>query len=67
MAVRMGTLSLIFALNLALAASCRSGILVQSGTTTGGYTITLTGELTSNTTVLRYVTIALAVTASNPA
>ena len=67
MAVRMGTLSLIFALNLALAASCRSGTLVQSGTTTGGYTITLTGELTSNTTVLRYVTIALAVTAANPA
>ena len=62
----MGALSLIFALNLALATSCRSGTIVQSGTTTGGYTIELTGELTSNTTVLRYVTIALAVTAANP-
>ncbi|MGO8816296.1 MAG: SBBP repeat-containing protein [Terriglobia bacterium] len=66
LAARMGALSLIFALNLALATSCRSGTIVQSGTTTGGYTIELTGELTSNTTVLRYVTIALAVTAANP-
>jgi hypothetical protein len=39
---------------------------VQSGTTTGGYTVTLSGTLTSDTAVIRYVTLALAVTGSNP-
>src|SRR5208283_6224227 len=64
LAVRLATISLILALNLALVA-CRSSTLVQSGTTTGGYTITISGTLTSNTVVIRYVTLSLAVTSSN--
>jgi hypothetical protein len=65
MVVRLATLSMILALNLALVA-CRSDTLVQSGTVTGGYTITISGTLISNTVVVRYTTVALAVTATNP-
>jgi hypothetical protein len=63
--VRLATLSLILALNLALV-TCRPSTLVISGTTTGGYTITIQGELVSNTAVLRTTTLALSVTQSPP-
>jgi hypothetical protein len=63
--VRLATLSLILALNLALAA-CRPNILVQSGTTTGNYVITITGTLTSNTAVIRNTYLNLSVTSSPP-
>jgi hypothetical protein len=65
MTVRLATISLILALNLALV-GCRSSVLLISGTTTGGYVITLAGSLTSNTSVIRTVVIDLAVTSSNP-
>jgi hypothetical protein len=65
MAVRLATLSLILTLNLAFVA-CRASTLVISGTTTGGYVITFSGTLTSNTAVVRTVVVDLAVTASNP-
>ena len=61
--VRLATLSLILALNLALAA-CRPSTLAISGTTTGNYTITISGTLVSNTAVVRYTTLNLSVTAS---
>jgi len=40
--------------------ACRS--ISSSGTTTGNYTITVTGTLGSNTTVLRSTTFNLSVT-----
>jgi hypothetical protein len=61
--VRLATLSLILALNLALVA-CRAPTLAISGTTTGGYTIQVNGTLVSDTAVIRYTTISLEVTAS---
>jgi hypothetical protein len=64
-AVRLATISLIMVLNLAFVA-CRSSTLVISGTTTGGYVITLSGTLVSNTAVVRTVVVDLAVTSSNP-
>ena len=64
MGVRLATLSLILALNLAMVA-CRSSTLVISGTTTGNYTITIQGTLEANTTVVRYTTLNLSVTKSN--
>jgi hypothetical protein len=63
--VRLATLSLILALNLAMVA-CRSSVLVISGTTIGNYTITISGTLVNNTSVQRVATMALAVTSSNP-
>ncbi len=63
--VRLVTLSMILALNLALVA-CRGSTLVQSGSTPGNYTVTLYGQLLSNTTVVRYTTLAVAVTSTNP-
>jgi hypothetical protein len=63
--VRLATLSLILALNLALAA-CRPNTLIVSGTTTGGYTVTISGTLVSNTNVVRTTTLALDVTSSPP-
>jgi len=62
--LRMATLSLILALNLVLAASCRANTLVITGTTTGNYTIQIQGTLTSNTSVVHYCQMALSVTAS---
>jgi hypothetical protein len=59
--VRLATLSLIMALNLAMAA-CRANTLVITGTTAGSYVVTVEGTLASNTSVNRYVTLALAVT-----
>jgi hypothetical protein len=59
--VRLATLSLILTLNLALG-SCRPSTLVSSGTTTGQYSITVTGTLVSNTAVVRTAVINLAVT-----
>ena len=63
--VRLAVLSLILALNLALAA-CRPSTLVISGTTTGNYVITVQGTLLSNTAVERYTTMNLSVTSSQP-
>jgi len=63
--VRLATLNLILALNLALAA-CRPSTLVISGTTTGNYTITVSGTLASNNSVVRYTTLNLSVTSSVP-
>jgi hypothetical protein len=63
--VRLATLCLILVLDLALVA-CRSSTLLQSGTTTGNYTITISGTLHSNTTVVRTTTLNLAVTSSAP-
>ena len=63
--VRLAALSLILALNLALAA-CRPSTLAITGTTTGGYTITISGTLVSNTAVVRTTTLALDVTSSPP-
>jgi len=63
--VRLATLSLILAFNLALAA-CRAPTLVTAGSPTGGYTVTVSGTLVSNTAVVRYTTLALAVTQSAP-
>ncbi len=63
--VRLATLSLILALNLALVA-CRPSTLAVSGTTTGGYTITISGTLISNTAVIQTTTLALDVTSSPP-
>jgi hypothetical protein len=66
MGVRLAALSLILALNLALA-GCRASTLVISGTTTGNYVITIQGTLLSNTAVVRYTTFNLSVTSSQPA
>jgi hypothetical protein len=63
--LRLATLSLILALNLAMVA-CRSSLLIISGSTPGNYTITISGTLASNTAVQRFVTTALAVTSTNP-
>jgi hypothetical protein len=59
--VRLATISLILTLNLALG-SCRPATIVSSGTTTGSYTITITGTLVSNTAVVRTAVINLSVT-----
>ncbi|HXW16502.1 MAG TPA: SBBP repeat-containing protein, partial [Terriglobia bacterium] len=59
--VRLTMLSLIMALNLAMAA-CRANTLVITGTVAGSYVVTVEGTLASNTSVNRYVTLALAVT-----
>jgi hypothetical protein len=59
--VRLATISLILTLNLALG-SCRPSTIISSGTTTGDYTITITGTLVSNTAVVRTTVINLAVT-----
>jgi hypothetical protein len=45
----------------ALAGSCRN-VGVAGGTTTGNYTITISGTLNSNTTVVRSTTVNLSVT-----
>jgi hypothetical protein len=63
LALRLAALSAILVLNLGLAA-CRPSTLVSSGTTSGNYTITISGTLVSETSVVRYTTINLAVTAS---
>ena len=60
--VRLATLSVILALDLALAIGCRSPTLVITGTTTGNYTITISGTMVSNTNVVRYTTVQLDVT-----
>jgi len=64
--VRLATLSLIMALDLALAVACRAPTLAISGTTTGSYTVQLSGTLMSNTNVVRYTTVALGVTQTAP-
>jgi hypothetical protein len=63
--VRLATLSLILAFNLALAA-CRPSTLTTSGTTTGNYVITLSGTLNSNTSVVRFASTNLSVTSAVP-
>ncbi len=63
--IRVAALSLILALDLALVA-CRAPTLTISGTTTGGYVVTIQGELASNTTVNRYATTNLSVTETPP-
>jgi len=63
--IRVAALSLILALDLALVA-CRAPTLTISGTTTGGYVVTIQGELASNTTVNRYATMDLSVTQTAP-
>jgi hypothetical protein len=63
--IRVAALSLILALDLALVA-CRAPTLTISGTTTGGYVVTIQGELASNTTVNRYATTNLSVTETAP-
>ncbi len=60
--VRLAALSLILALDLALAASCRSSTLTTAGTVTGNYLVTIQGELDSNNTVNRYAYTDLSVT-----
>ncbi len=60
--VRVAALSLILALDLALAASCRSSTLTTAGTVTGNYIVTIQGELDSNNTVNRYAKTDLSVT-----
>jgi hypothetical protein len=64
--VRLATLSVILALDLALAVACRSPTLAISGTTTGSYTVQISGTLVSNTVVVRYCNVALGVTQTNP-
>ena len=63
--VRLATLSAILALNLAMAA-CRANTLVITGTTAGSYVVTVEGTLASNTSVNRYVTLALSITQGQP-
>jgi len=63
--VRLATLSLILALNLAMAA-CRANTLAITGTATGNYVVTVQGTLASNTSVNRYVTLALSITQGQP-
>ncbi len=63
--LRLATLSLILALNLAMAA-CRSSVLVISGTATGNYVITIQGTLLANTAVVRYCTLDLSTTTTAP-
>jgi len=65
MVVRLATLSLILALNLAMAA-CRPNILSITGTATGSYVVTVQGTLTSNTSVYRDVVLDLSVTQGQP-
>ncbi|MCL5671019.1 MAG: hypothetical protein M1423_06965, partial [Acidobacteria bacterium] len=55
------TLCLILLLDLFVGA-CRSGSTATSGTTTGNYSITITGTLGSNSSVVRSTVINLAVT-----
>jgi hypothetical protein len=59
--VRLATLSLILALNLAMAA-CRPNTLATTGTATGSYVVTVQGTLASNTSVYRDVVLTLSVT-----
>ena len=59
--VRLAAISLILVLNLALG-SCRPSALATSGTTTGFYTVTITGTLVSNEAVVRTTSIILTVT-----
>ncbi len=61
LALRLGTLSSILALNLAMAA-CRPNILATEGTATNNYVITIQGTLLNNTSVTRRVTVDLSVT-----
>jgi hypothetical protein len=60
--VRLATLSLVLILNLALVA-CRPSTLLTSGTTTGNYTFQVQGTMYSNSSVVRYVTLNMAVSA----
>jgi thiamine transporter ThiT len=53
-------LGLVLAL-AALVGSCR-GVYSPGGTPSGNYSITVNGTLTSNPSVVRYVTVNLAVT-----
>ncbi|HMD83519.1 MAG TPA: SBBP repeat-containing protein [Terriglobia bacterium] len=64
--VRLATLSLIMAINLALAVACRAPTLAISGTPTGGYSVQISGTLMSNTVIVRYCTVALGVTQTAP-
>ena len=64
-AIRLGALSTILALNLAMAA-CRPNILATTGTKTGAYVVTVQGTLASNTSVIRTVVLDLAVTQGQP-
>jgi hypothetical protein len=66
LAVRLATLSLIMALDLALAVACRAPTLAITGTPTGSYTVQISGTLMSNTNVVRYTTVALGVTQTTP-
>lgn len=66
LAVRVSAVSLILALDLALAASCRANTLATTGTATGNYVITIQGQLVSNDSVNRYATTNLSVTQSVP-
>ncbi len=64
--VRLATLSVIMALNLALAVACRAPTLAITGTPTGSYSVQISGTLMSNTNVVRYCTVALGVTQTAP-
>lgn len=63
LSLRLGIITIILGLDLVLVA-CRSGILNIQGTTTGNYSVQIQGTLKSNTNVLRYTTLNVAVTAS---
>jgi hypothetical protein len=64
--VRVVALSVILALDLVLAISCRAPTLVTSGTVPGTYTIEIQGQLQSNTNVNRYAKLLLSVTQTVP-
>ncbi len=59
--VQVGMLCLLFMLELFFAA-CRPATTTATGSTPGGYTITITGTLSSDTTVVRSTTLNLEVT-----
>jgi hypothetical protein len=64
--VRLATLSLIMALDLALTVACRSPTLAITGTPIGSSTVTITGTLMSDTNVVRYTHVVLGVTQTAP-
>jgi len=66
LAVRLATLSVIMALDLALAVACRAPTLAITGTPIGSYSVQISGTLVSNTNVVRYTTVALGVTQTAP-
>jgi hypothetical protein len=65
MVVRLATLSLILALNLAMAA-CRPNTLSITGTATGSYVVTVQGSLSTDSSVYRTVVLDLSVTQGQP-